>query len=372
MAIYEIISTSVNIGHFTMRNSNPRVSNPEPKLNLQVSQIDLIQALSWYSQNKETKDSHKYAVDYLKKKYKLDVSSVIKTRSSTFGFVCRLLSNGAELPQKNQMWFQAEIQKMKDELAIEVVDVPVEKTNVVSIQDRIKEKSKECIGELEGLIDELMISEYSANVSPLGVMTTMGVKDAYTKYIIEHFKTRRNEFDEILYSKDDDIKEAYSNFTKPNLKKMIAYCDQVIIDCGKLSQTAVKTRKPRKRKVKTATQITAKVNYCKEFKELKLVSIMPDQIVGVMQLWVYNTKTRKLGVYHADDAGGLSVKGSSIINFSESKSVQKTLRKPAEMLPEVLGCGKVALRSILPNIRAAEGALTGRLNKDTILLRIIK
>ena len=203
-------------------------------------------------------------------------------------------------------------------------------------------------------------------------MTSMGVKDAYTKYIIEHFKTRRNEFDEILYSKDGDVKEAYSNFTKPNLKKMIAYCDQVIIDCGKLSQTAVKSRKPRKRKVKTAAQITAKVNYCKEFKELKLVSITPDQIIGVMQLWVYNTKTRKLGVYHADDGGGLSIKGSSITNFTEHKSVQKTLRKPAEMLPEVLGCGKVALRSIMPNIRAVEGALTGRLNKDTILLRIVK
>ena len=355
-----------------MRKGNLRVSNPEPKLNSQVSQMDLIQALSWYSQNKETKDSHKYAVDYLKKKYKLDVSSVIKSRSSTFGFVCRLLTNGAELPQKNQMWFQSEIQNMKDEIANQIVDIPVEKTNVISIQDRIKEKSKECIGELEGQIDELIVSDYSANVSPLGVMTSMGVKDAYTKYIIEHFKNRRNEFDEILYSKDGDVKEAYSNFTKPNLKKMIAYCDQVIVDCGKLSQTAVKSRKPRKRKVKTATQITAKVNYCKEFKELKLVSITPDQIIGMSQLWIYNTKTRKLGVYHADDASGLSIKGSSVTNFTEHKSVQKTLRKPAEMLPEVLGCGKVALRSILPNIRAVEGALTGRLNKDTILLRIVK
>ena len=355
-----------------MRKSNLRVTNTEPKLNSQVSQIDLIQALSWYSQNKETKDSHKYAVDYLKKKYKLDVSSVIKTRSSTFGFVCRLLTNGAVLPEKNEQWFESEIQKMKDEIASQVIDVPVEKTNVISIQDRIKEKSKECIGELEGQIDELMISDYSANVSPLGIMTSMGVKDAYTKYIIDHFKTRRNEFDEILYSKDSDVKEAYSNFTKPNLKKMIAYCDQVIVDCGKLSQTAVKSRKPRKRKVKTAAQITAKVNYCKEFKELKLVSITPDQVIGVMQLWVYNTKTRKLGVYHADDGGGLSIKGSSVTNFTEHKSVQKTLRKPAEMLPEVLGCGKVALRSIMPNIRAVEGALTGRLNKDIILLRVIK
>ncbi len=351
---------------------NPRVLNSEPKLNSEVSKMDLITTLSWYSQNKETKDAHKYASDYCKKKYKIDVSPVIKTRPTTFGFVCRILANGATLSQKDEMWFQSEIQKIKDDLANIQVDVPVEKAAVISIQDRIREKSKECIGELEGQIDELIESNYSANVSPIGVMTMLGVKDAYTRYIVEHFKNRRYEYDEILQNADADDKEAYSNFTKPNLKKLIAYCDQVIVDCGKLSQTAVKSRKPRKRKVKSAAQLTAKVNYCKEFKELKLVSIMPDQIIGVMQLWVYNTKTRKLGVYVADDASGLSVKGSTVQNFTPHKSVQKTLRKPADMLPEVLGCGKVALRSILPNIRAAEGALTGRLNKDIILLRVVK
>ena len=261
---------------------------------------------------------------------------------------------------------------MKDEIANQVADVPVEKTNVISIQDRIKEKSKECIGELEGQIDELMISDYSANVSPLGVMTSMGVKDAYTKYIIEHFKNRRNEFDEILYSKDGDVKEAYSNFTKPNLKKMIAYCDQVIVDCGKLSQTAVKSRKPRKRKAKSPDQLVAKIKYCQEFAELKLTSVKPSDIIGSMQLWVYNTKTRKLGVYHAEDAGGLSVKGSSILNFAESKSVQKKLRKPEVTLPDVLSGGKVFLRNVIENIRAVEGALTGRINADTILLRVTK
>jgi hypothetical protein len=39
---------------------------------------------------------------------------------------------------------------------------------------------------------------------------------------------------------------------------------------------------------------------------------------------------------------------------------------------EVLTAGKVALRSILIDIRAAEGKLTGRINSDTILLRVVK
>jgi hypothetical protein len=37
-----------------------------------------------------------------------------------------------------------------------------------------------------------------------------------------------------------------------------------------------------------------------------------------------------------------------------------------------LKAGKVALRNILTDIRAAETALTGRINADTILLKVSK
>jgi hypothetical protein len=191
-------------------------------------------------------------------------------------------------------------------------------------------------------------------------------------FIIDHFKIRRAEYDEILTTDDEDVKEAYSNFSKPQLKKLIAYCDQVIVDGMKISGESVQSRKPRKRKAKSAEQLTAKLNYAKDFAELKLVSVEPKTIVGALQLWVYNTKTRKLGCYNAEDAGGLSIKGSTIQNFSESKSIQKTLRKPAETLPEIIKGGKVYLRNAINDIRAAEGLLTGRINIDTILLRTIK
>jgi len=180
------------------------------------------------------------------------------------------------------------------------------------------------------------------------------------------------EYDEVLTTTDADIKEAYSNFTKIQLKKLVAYCDQVIVDSMKLAGEAVKSRKPRKRKAKSAEQIVGKMNYAKDFAELKLASVDPKTIIGASSLWVYNTKTRKLGVYHALDAAGLNIKGSTIQNFAESKSVCKTLRKPEVTLPELLKAGKVALRNILTDIRAAEKVLTGRINTDTILLRVTK
>jgi hypothetical protein len=66
----------------------------------------------------------------------------------------------------------------------------------------------------------------------------------------------------------------------------------------------------------------------------------------------------------------LGVKGTSITGFDEHKSVQKTLRKPEEQLKEFKGAGKVALRKFLEDIKAVDIKLNGRLNEDTILLKV--
>jgi hypothetical protein len=244
--------------------------------------------------------------------------------------------------------------------------------NVISIQDRIREKSQECIGELEGQLDDYITSDYRIDASPYGVMHTMNIKSVHVNRIVEVFKRRRIEFDNILNTDDKELKEAYGNFTKPQLKKVVAWCDQVILDCQKVMGSAAQNRKPRKRKVKSPEELTVKVKVLDKFDELKLVSIPATEIIGAMQLWVYNVKTRKLGCYHAEDAGGFSVKGTSLENFNESKSVHKKLRKPEVSLPELMKAGKVLLRNYMDGIRAVESALTGRLNADTILLRSLK
>ena len=343
-------------------------NNKEPKFSGELSQTQLTQALSWYAQNRDNKDATKYAVEYFKKKLKIPAPDALKSQVSTFGFICRIVSLGGVLNASNATWFNETIQKLQEQTPV----VKQTTAAVVSIQDHIRKKASECIGELEGQIDDLIITEFKSNVSPYATMTSMDTKGAHAKFIIEHFKTRRVEYDTVLTTDDDDLKEGYSNFTKTQLKKLIAYCDQVIVDGMKLAGEAVKSRKPRKRKTKSAEQLIAKLNYAKDFAELKLVSVDPKTIIGASTLWVYNTKTRKLGVYHALDASGLNIKGSTIQNFAESKSVSKTLRKPAVTVNEVLKAGKVALRNILTDIRAAETALTGRINADTILLKVSK
>lgn len=352
--------------------ANVVFSGHEPKFNIELSKTQLMLALNWYSQNKTAKDAEKYVTDFFKKRLKVDIGAIAKDCNSTFCHLCRIVYNGGQLGVKDQVWFDNEVKKVEDRLKIKKVKVVEDKTNVISIQDRIREKSQECIGELEGQLDDYIASDYEIDASPYGVMHTLNIKSVHVNRIVDVFKKRRVEFDNVLNTDDKELKEGYSNFTKSQLKKVVAWCDQVILDCQKVSGSAAQNRKPRKRKVKSPEELVAKVKVLDKFDELKLVSLPTRDIIGAIQLWVYNVKTRKLGCYHAEDAGGFSVKGTSLENFSESKSVHKKLRKPEVSLPEVMIAGKVLLRNYMDSIRAVESALTGRLNSDTILLRILK
>jgi len=52
--------------------------------------------------------------------------------------------------------------------------------------------------------------------------------------------------------------------------------------------------------------------------------------------------------------------------------VAKKLRKPDKVLAIVTQGGKVALRSVLDDVKAVASPLTGRVNGDTILVRVVK
>lgn len=363
--------------------ANEYFGGKEPSFSsdIEITEQQIRDSLNWYSKNRKTKDALKYASDFLKSKYKFIIpttSQALKLKGSTFCFLCRILTRGGLLDASRKEWFDSEVASLKlsyeKELnsVVETDEDVEEKPKTTNIQDRIKEKAGECIAELEGLLDEQCATNFKGNTQPYGIMHTLGVKGVHTRFILEWAKKRRSEFDSVIDTKDAFVKEGYSNFKKTDLKKIVALFDQVILDCNKVNNDATATRKPRKKKQKTPEQLVAKVKYCREFTELGLTSVPPKDIIGVMQLWVYNTKNRKMGVYHAEDAGGLTVVGTKLANFSEKKSVQKTLRKPDVTIPILMKAGKVVLKNLIGEITTKESAMNGRLTEDVILLRAVK
>ena len=338
----------------------------EPKYDGKMTNLQLVEALNWYHQNQEPKDAQRFLLEYAKKN---KIPGRVDTSKSylTLAWLCRLASNGndvgSEAIRKIKSGLPALLEKEKAEVVVDATPAP-------SIQERMREKIGEIAGELEGCIDDYILSGFKDARSPLALMQDKA-KGMHATKIIEIFKKRRTEFDEVLHTTDKDLKEAYSYLNKTQLKKLVAYCDLIITDAMKIAGEAKASRKPRKRKQKTPDQLVATLQFCQTSDEFKVSSIKPREIIGAMQLWVFNVKTKKIGVYHAEDASGFSVKGSSLLNYSEMKSLAKTARKPEEVLTSVTKGGKIILKNLLGTLKTKESALNGRINKDTLLLRVL-
>jgi hypothetical protein len=151
----------------------------------------------------------------------------------------------------------------------------------------------------------------------------------------------------------------------------MSFIDQILNDIMQYRGVKKATKKVRAPKSVSKEKVVSKLKYAKDDKVLRLVSINPVDIIGATELWVYNIKTRKLGKYVADSLQGpLRVKGTSIEGFDVFKSVTKTLRKPADTLKEFAKASKVQLRKFIEDIKATETKLNGRINADTVLLKV--
>ena len=331
-------------------------------------------ALSWYGTIAKHRYNKKFLLEFCKvKNYSNDDISLYSRLSShdistSISWLARMQSKGYVLNEKQAEKFKADLEQLKEKAnKIEVVQKTPK--NVISIQDRIQQKANNEIAEIEYLLDQHVLVNRTFKYNWEAYLKSRQISPVVAEKIVEFFVKESKEVQELIdvWSTDEYIREEWGHFTKAELKKWKVFLDDLIFQSHALAQT--KPSRKRKTKEKPAVQLVKKLNYAIESDSYKSVS--PVKIISAVQLWVYNVKTKKLGVYNAEDARGLSVKGSTIQNFNQTTSVCKTLRKPNATIQELLSAGKVRLRTILTDLKTKENSLTGRINKDTILLRVL-
>lgn len=322
---------------------------------------------------------------YMKKK-ELDIPFIEELEDyyfTSFGKICYISNMGADVPEK---WEEAVVENLLKHSKIgerkkaekdKAAEAKKEKDAKPqpSIQDRLREKAFDVAGEFEGWIDEFITSPSKFKVKDYDsykVMQSAELKGNHVRHIIKAYEPQRAEIAAVLTKKDPDLVEAYATYTTAQLKKLLALYDGIIASSNMIIEQDKANRTPRKKKVVTADKLVEKLKYMSTFKELSLVSKNPVEIIGAAEVWVYNTKTRKLGRYVAEHPAGLNVKGASIIDFSTTESIEKTLRKPADMLKEFKGLTKAKSKKYLSTIKSTDTKLKGRLNENHIILQIYK
>lgn len=349
----------------------------EPKLTETSKGEQVCAAFNWYRYEHDDSDAKKFTLTYLQKAFKggETVAARLKELSDwefgATGWMARQLSLGNSLPKEYMTRFNERL-GLLNEKAKKILKVEEAKTETRAPVTRLfTSGASALIAELDEIIDGLTKKNIPADIYKLmadkqpSLPSITNIVDYYKPYLDElgHCTSRGG---------DEQVKEAYEKVGKPRVKLLTEFITSILQACEQLSTNKKRERKPRAKKVKTALQLTKKMKYKLSDDTYKIKSVQPTDIVGSLQLWVLNTKTRKLGVYHAEDTKPLSIKGTTIVGFNPTSSVQKKLRKPEAIISLVASGSKVQLRNVMSDIKAKSSPLNGRINSDTILVRSIK
>jgi hypothetical protein len=336
-------------------------------------------AFTWYNYFYNKKDARDMIVSYLEQHgRRADIKRLRGVSDSTIvltaAWLCRMSQVGLELTDAESAKLQLLLEQTMGSRPQEVAEVDPGAASAVklTIQDRLRDKVVECAGELEGMFDDFIASgaKMSADWKPIAQIRGMNVAPQMVKDIAEIWQRKLPEFEAVVAGKDADLTEAYSHFSKIQMRNIIKFCEAVVSDCGAYVQIKKVERKPRAVRAVAPEKRAAKFKHLTEFAELKLKGLPAANLVEKTEAWLYDTKKRKLIHVVADShVGTFTVKSNSIIGFSTVESQQRTVRKPADILKAMSAAGKPAARKIYKDLTTAETVFNGRGTENLIILK---
>jgi uncharacterized protein YjgD (DUF1641 family) len=348
-----------------------RNSGSEPEFEGTATHSQVASAYSWYNSYRDPIQLKKYFMEYAKKNYDKKTCSLLnKAKDNEFlslGPLARMISRGLEIQQTSVEFIETRVKNLCEKYR-EIIEEKAEKpNNPMTVQDYIREKNQETIGEIENILDEGFVNEYKFTFKPMAFYKANETKAPALNAIIKYYSKLKDELDETIAGEDEQLNEAYKELKKLELKRYIDIITSIIRDAQERITQLSTTKKTRKKKEITPEQQVKTLTWKEEGSE-----ISPTKIIGAKTLVVYVENIKRLCVFYADSIHGLGVKGSTIINFDKNKSVGFTLRKPEEILPTIPNIGTRAINNIIKDITTKKDVLTGRINKNTTLLAFIK
>ena len=342
----------------------------EPVINPLDYTNSLVQVLNYYNSAFDNKDKRKWFMSYVgKKTTEFDKLSDHEFRS--IGTMIRLKQRDQPLDQRELDFIDQQVEILRNRAAGEKIisqfEAQVEKEDKpkVSIQDRVLEAASTHVGEIHGLIDEFILNGKDVDIA--SYLKANEVSPQVSKHIPEAFSATLKELYEYIDGEDKQLVEGYSNIGKVKAKKLIKILESIPDACAQQAVSAKAARKPRAKKVKPPSVVAKNVKYMKENAEFGIKSVAPEKIIGSTEVWIFNTKYKKLQVYRSTET--LGIKGTVILNYDVSTSGAKTLRKP-ELVKGYADMTKRNLATEFKNLKTKESAVNGRINEECVILKV--
>jgi hypothetical protein len=293
--------------------------------------------------------------------------------SSTLASLCKVELNGCELSDSTKLFQESAIERI---IAYgKTVEPLIVDTTVAakrkSPSELLGEKTSEFIGEIEGCIDDFIHGVLPKDWSIYNIMVKEERAAQTAHDTIRCYHVLLEELRETIEDKTEDLVEAYSHMSTKQQKSLFDFIAAIITDCEKFLVTKKATRKPRAKKATPASKQVSKVIFLSSSPEYKIASVSPEKIVGAEAVYLFNTKTRVMKYLSSYRVEGFLVKGTTIIGFDEKASFKKMLRKPDDVIAMLCKATKAKAIKQLKALKTVESETDGRINKDTIILKVI-
>ena len=179
------------------------------------------------------------------------------------------------------------------------------------------------------------------------------------------------DYEDAYYKRCDQAVEGYSHLKRSTLNHRIKVCKAMLEDLERIRSATKASRNIKVKRPKSVDKQVAKVQYKKEDNDFKIVSINPIQIPTKTRLYAFNTKSKMVIEYVTESVNGFEISGSTIKNISKGLSRTICLRKPLDFLPIVLQKTPKQIDAAWQTLKTKTKVPNGRINKDTILLRVL-
>jgi hypothetical protein len=216
---------------------------------------------------------------------------------------------------------------------------------------------------VDGIFDKKLVKFPTYSLFQLHGLKGSAI-NIFKDYVMEEYTDIKHAYDKT----DDQSVEAYDHIKKGNLRLMLNLMDGIFEDLERVRESA-KSVRTRNKKPKARDAQVKTLNYLKDHEESKVVSINPVLIPQAGWLWTYNTKTKRLTEFKTNSTEGFEVRGSTLQKFDEVASRVTVLRKPLDVLPQILNKTIKQIDNVWKGLTTKVTNPTGRINKDTILLR---
>lgn len=275
----------------------------------------------------------------------------------TVGRIAYLILQGAVPPASTKKWFDTQIELLKNQRAVVVEES--EQQVVYSAKDR---KVIDYV-DLYAFIDAVRVKFADDGETLEEKMIERFKRVNPNQHLL---KKLYNHYKEVLAAAMADKQNEYAEKT---IAPLILVVNTIAGASGNAKVASYNTGKATRKAVKAAEKVSVKVIDA----DTNMASINPAQLPGANLAVVYNSKDRKAMVYYAAKDATLSIKGTKIINYDETRSFAKTLRKPKDVLPGVRDAATTRrIDVIFEDIKGKNHAVNGRIGKEMLIVKVFK